>query len=212
MKIIIVANSPIKSFNHLYHFNPSDYFIGIDGGCQELFKRKIIPDIAIGDFDSTDSLHLIEQKSLETRVYPKEKNETDLELALMHLNEIKGADNLIIQIYDALSGRLDHELVAIRLLRKYAKYNLQLIDEQNMVQYVTADSTIRLESHLQYFSIIPVGETVVTVKNALYPLTKVHLTEKDTYTTSNKPLDDKSEPIIQVHQGSVYVISINTKK
>ena len=31
MKIIIVANSPKKSFKEMYHLNPSDYFIGLDG-------------------------------------------------------------------------------------------------------------------------------------------------------------------------------------
>lgn len=211
MKIIIVANSPVKSFNQLYHLNPSDFFIGLDGGCQELLKRKIIPDLAIGDFDSTDCFSLIKDKSVKTKIYPKEKNETDLELALMYLEQIKGAENLNIQIYDALSGRLDHELVAIRLLRKYAKYNLELIDEQNLVQYISADSTIILDCNLDYFSIFPIGETVVTVSNAAYPLTKVHLTENDTYTTSNKPLNDETRPMIRIHQGAAYIISIKNK-
>lgn len=208
MKIIIVANSPIKSFHKIYHLNPSDYFIGIDGGCQELLKRKIIPDIAIGDFDSTDSFDLIKEKSIETKVFPTKKNETDLELAFMHLDDIKGASNLIIEIYDAISGRLDHELVAIRLLRKYANYNLRLIDDKNTIQYATANSTIVLDSNLAYFSIFPVGNTIISVKNAAYPLKDVHLTESDTYTTSNKPLDNKTRPIIIVQQGEVYVVSI----
>lgn len=208
MKIIIVANSPIKSFHKIYHLNPSDYFIGIDGGCQELLKRKIIPDIAIGDFDSTDSFNLIKEKSIETKVYPTKKNETDLELALMHLDDIKGAGNLIIEIYDAISGRLDHELVAIRLLRKYAKYNLRLIDDKNTIQYANVNSTTVLDNNLAYFSIFPVGNTIISVKNAAYPLENVHLTEYDTYTTSNKPLDDKTRPVIIVHQGEGYVVSI----
>ena len=54
MKIIIVANSPKKSFKEMYHLNPSDYFIGLDGGAMELLERRIKPDIAIGDFDSTN--------------------------------------------------------------------------------------------------------------------------------------------------------------
>lgn len=208
MKIIIVANSPVKSFHKIYHLNPSDYFIGIDGGNEELLKRKITPDMAIGDFDSTDSLNLIKEKAVETRVYPIKKNETDLELALIHLDDLKGATNLIIEIYDAMSGRLDHELVTIRLLRKYAKYNLKLIDQQNTIQYVMSNSTVILDRNLEYFSILPVGETIISVSNASYPLKEVRVTENDTYTTSNKPIDDKKRPVIQIHQGSVYIICI----
>ena len=47
MKIIIVANSPKKSFKEMYHLNPSDYFIGLDGGAMELLERRIKPDIVL---------------------------------------------------------------------------------------------------------------------------------------------------------------------
>ena len=64
MKIIIVANSPKKSFKEMYHLNPSDYFIGLDGGAMELLERRIKPDIAIGDFDSTNFLQEIEKNAI----------------------------------------------------------------------------------------------------------------------------------------------------
>ena len=73
MKIIIVASSPHKSFKETYHLNPSDYFIGIDGGCLELIDRGICPDISIGDFDSTPDLKLVKEKSYDTKFFPKQK-------------------------------------------------------------------------------------------------------------------------------------------
>ena len=85
MKIIIVANSPKKSFKEMYHLNPSDYFIGLDGGAMELLERRIKPDIAIGDFDSTNFLQEIEKNAIETKIFPAKKNETDLELSLIHI-------------------------------------------------------------------------------------------------------------------------------
>ena len=100
MKIIIVAGAPVKSFAKLYHRNPSDYYIGVDAGCLELIKRGIKIDYAVGDFDSTEELEQIKISSYGVSLHPKEKNETDLELALMHLDSLKGASDLEIEIYD----------------------------------------------------------------------------------------------------------------
>lgn len=212
MKIIIVANSPKKSFASLYHLNPSDYFIGIDGGCSELLKRNIIPDIAIGDFDSTNMFDTIQEKAITTKVFPSKKNETDLELALMHLATIKGATNLIIEVYDALSGRLDHELLAIKLLQKYAQYKIKLIDEVNTIQLVKENSQIEIkENQMVYFSLIPINEAVVSVRNALYPLDHITIHPLDTYTTSNGRLDEKTIPTVCVHQGMIYLIIIKNQ-
>ena len=73
MKIIIVASSPVKTFKETYHRNPSDYFIGIDGGSLELIARNIKPDVSIGDFDSTKDLQLIKENSYDTLFFPKQK-------------------------------------------------------------------------------------------------------------------------------------------
>lgn len=209
MKIIIVASSPIKTFQKLYHLNPSDYFIGLDGGCEELIKRNIIPDIAIGDFDSTEQLEMIQKKALETVVFPSQKNETDLELALMHITHIQGAKDIIIEVYDALSGRLDHELLAIYLLQKYHEYKIKLIDEKNSIQLVREKETIVLHGEsTEYFSILPIEESIISIKNAMYPLDKVRIQKNDTYTTSNAPLTEHSHPIIHVHRGCVYLCVI----
>ena len=70
MKIIIVASSPVKTFKETYHRNPSDYFIGIDGGSLELIARNIKPDVSIGDFDSTDELISIVPFSLNEPLSP----------------------------------------------------------------------------------------------------------------------------------------------
>ena len=75
MKIIIVASSPVKTFKETYHRNPSDYFIGIDGGSLELIARNIKPDVSIGDFDSTKDLQLIKENSYDTLFFPKQKED-----------------------------------------------------------------------------------------------------------------------------------------
>ena len=180
MKIIIVANSPKKSFKEMYHLNPSDYFIGLDGGAMELLERRIKPDIAIGDFDSTNFLQEIEKNAIETKIFPAKKNETDLELAFMYLKNIQGATNLNIEVYDALSGRLDHELVAIRLLAKYNEYKVKLIDKENTIELLKEKKVGVVNKNAKYFSIFPIGEaTIIITKDVRQVLTYVETGEKE---------------------------------
>ncbi len=208
MKIIIVANSPKKSFKEMYHLNPSDYFIGLDGGAMELLERRIKPDIAIGDFDSTNFLQEIEKNAIETKIFPAKKNETDLELAFMYLKNIQGATNLNIEVYDALSGRLDHELVAIRLLAKYNEYKVKLIDKENTIELLKEKKVGVVNKNAKYFSIFPIGEATISIRNAAYELNDVTISENDTYTVSNAPLKNDIEPTIYVHSGMVYLFTI----
>lgn len=210
MKIIIVANSPEKSFYKIYKLNPSDYFIGVDGGAMEIIKKSIKPDLAIGDFDSTNNLEDIKKNSYLTKTFSTVKSETDLELALIEVSKIAGANNLYIEIYDAFGGRIDHELVALRLLRKYHEYNISIIDDKGRISIVRKGENIKLKSSdIKYFSILPIGEAEISIKDAMYELNEVSINELDTYTTSNQPLSADIEPKIYIHQGMVYLIIIN---
>lgn len=206
MKIIIVGASPIKSFYKKYYLNPSDYFIGLDAGSLEIINRGIMPDISIGDFDSTTQLDFIKENSFKTFIHPSKKDETDLELAIKLLDELKGSNNLSIDIYDATGGRLDHEFNAYALLAKYNEYKLKIIDEHNEVIYLKEEDTYIIKSEkCKYFSLFPKEESVVTIMNAEYPINNVILKTADTYTISNKPLKNGLEPIIKVISGGVYL-------
>lgn len=205
MKIIIVANSPEKTFEHQYHFNPSDYFIGLDGGNVTLYQRQIRPDFAIGDFDSTDALKDIQSVAYQTQVYPSQKNETDLELALMHMATLKGAVHLEIEVYDALGGRLDHEYLAYQLLAKYKDYRIHLFNEHNHIRYLHEGTCYTLSKDYCYFSLFAYVDSVVTIEHAAYPLQEVTLTKQDTYAISNEPLPNSSHPKIMVQSGGVFI-------
>ena len=211
MKIIIVAGSPVKSFSKLYHKNPSDYYIGVDSGCLELINRGIKMDIAIGDFDSTDKLDLIKEHSYSILTYPKEKNETDLELALMHLDTLKGSIDLEVEIYDALGSRLDHEFNAYMLLAKYSQYKLKLIDEENQVVYRKSKDIYKIRGGVNYFSIFADKKSVISICNAKYPLIDQTIDKSDTYLVSNEMLDKNLQPTIEIKKGGVYIF-INSHK
>ena len=73
MRTIIVANSPVKSFNKIYQYQENDYLIGVDGGAISIINRNLQLDLAIGDFDSTTELELIKQKAIKLLTYPIKK-------------------------------------------------------------------------------------------------------------------------------------------
>ena len=93
----------------------NDLIIAVDGGIRHPRLSGITPDILIGDLDSIDPVDLewCQSQQVEIRKYPKEKNETDFELALDHaVGSVAG----VVIVYGALGGRIDHALANIGLL------------------------------------------------------------------------------------------------
>jgi thiamine pyrophosphokinase len=75
----------------------------------------LLPERVIGDFDSLteDELDRLAQRGVLLDRHPTHKNETDLELALLHA---VSAGNEEIVILGALGGRLDQTVANIMLL------------------------------------------------------------------------------------------------
>lgn len=104
--------------------------ISADGGANHCASLEITPDILIGDCDSID--HNLLTNYLESGVtiqrHPKEKNATDLELALDYASR-KGASS--IDVLGTLGGRWDMSLANILLManQKYSGIKITLIAE-----------------------------------------------------------------------------------
>lgn len=200
MRTIIVANSPIKSFYKIYKHQPNDYLIGVDGGAISIIDRNLQLDLAIGDFDSTNQLELIKQKALKILVYPIEKNETDLELAIMN------SPTNDIYIYDNIGGRLDHEILSVNLLYKYQDKNITILNETNKIVYLKKGKYNIAMEHYNHFSFIIPNKAIVSTNNTLYNLNNQQLSNMDTYCTSNNILDKNKDIEIEVHQGGIILI------
>lgn len=200
MRTIIVANSPIKSFYKIYKNQPNDYLIGVDGGAISIIDRNLQLDLAIGDFDSTNQLELIKQKALKILVYPIEKNETDLELAIMN------SPTNDIYIYDNIGGRLDHEILSVNLLYKYQEKNITILNETNKIVYLKKGKYNIAMEHYNHFSFIIPNKAIVSTNNTLYNLNNQQLSNMDTYCTSNNILDKNKDIEIEVHQGGIILI------
>lgn len=88
---------------------PQDYIIGVDGGSEHVLSLDLLPNVVIGDCDSLslDTIARLESSGVPFVRHDPYKDETDLELALIHSLERSPSKILIVS---ALGGRLDHLL------------------------------------------------------------------------------------------------------
>ena len=94
---------------------PDDFIIAADGGTRHALALGLVPSVVIGDMDSIAAVihHMFSVQGIEIIEYPKDKDETDLELALDYALK---AGYSSIRLIAALGGRLDHTLGNLSLL------------------------------------------------------------------------------------------------
>jgi thiamine pyrophosphokinase len=115
-----------------------------DGGTRHALALGLTPAIVIGDLDSlsdADRITLLDAK-VPIKLYPHDKDETDLELALGHALTMKpGA----ILIAGALGSRLDHTLGNLSLLAdpRLSHIDCRLDDGVEEAFFSRASSEIR---------------------------------------------------------------------
>lgn len=184
----------------------SDYVIGVDRGAWWLLRRHIVPDIAIGDFDSVNARELLEIKKKVKRIekHPKKKNKTDMELAVEHAIGMHPKE---VMIYGAVGDRLDHSVANIHLLEQLDDKGIKGIirDERNEIRIVTSQLKVKKDVRFQYISILSVTEAVeVTLAGFAYDLSHAIIHRGQTLGISNEIRAD--EATIKVHSGKALVI------
>ena len=177
-----------------------DYIIAADSGYDKLAECGVLPDIAIGDFDSA-VLNIPE--NIPKFTYPAKKDETDFMLAL----EFCAKNNIFnTDVFGALGGRIDHSLGAIFacLEMKQMNVNATLITEKSKAFIV--NDYCKIEANDGYVSIFAVGGDAlgVTLKGFEYPLNNSVLKSCSQIGVSNKLVDKTGE--ISLKSGNLLVI------
>src|SRR5262245_27513563 len=116
MNVVIIANAPTLDIApYRRAIDAANCVIAAHGGAVPLRDAERLPHLVIGDMDSLDptTLEVLSRRGVEVRRYPREKDETDLELALLYAAEL-GATT--IDVLGALGGRWDHTLANVALL------------------------------------------------------------------------------------------------
>ncbi len=177
-------------------------YIGADLGALILAKQGKHMRLALGDFDSVapEDLDLIRQMSDEMIVLNPVKDDSDSESALNHVLAM-GYDHVVM--CGALGGRIDHEIVNLRLVYK-SPGRISIMDDQNRITaYGVGRHVIKAEGY-SYISFFTESEAIISLENMKYPLRDRRITYRDLYTVSNEILSE--EGILEVSSGSVLVI------
>ncbi len=129
MRIILFANGELPDPDHARALiRPDDFILCADGGARHAMDLGLTPDYVVGDFDSLDSADLVRLRrdGAELDAYPRDKDYTDLELALRVAQRLQPEEVILL---GALGGRLDQTLANIFLLAHpdYADLRVTLV-------------------------------------------------------------------------------------
>jgi thiamine pyrophosphokinase len=207
MNCLVVGSGKVQSYKLLASLaKSSELLIGADGGAFYFHKAGITPHVLIGDFDSIDPVLLESYRNLGVEIvkYPREKDFTDMELALDYA--VKRKANRIF-IMGATGSRMDHTMSNIQLLHKLADSGVEgvVADENNYIYLVTKSIEIcKMDGYK--LSLIPASETVegITTTGLAYPLKDAALHMGTGLGISNEFVNDKAS--VSIKSGKLFVI------
>lgn len=209
-RIIILANGELpvmQKAGALLH--DDDFIIAADGGTRHAIALGRVPNIIIGDLDSAIfDLRPLTEKGTQVIQFPRDKNETDLELAIQHALTLNPAQILILA---ALGGRMDQTLANIALISnpQVTTCTLKLDDGIEEV-FICHDEVDINGASGDTVSLIPwQGEVTGIVTTGLkWPIQNEVLSPYKTRGISNEMADHKAT--IHVKSGQLLIIHRRT--
>jgi thiamine pyrophosphokinase len=115
-RIVILANGNLPDIEKARTIlRQDDFILCADGGTRHASSLHLQPALVIGDLDSAGeaTLQALRAEGVAIEQHPRDKDETDLELAIARALEMEPEEIVIVA---ALGGRLDQTLGNIALL------------------------------------------------------------------------------------------------
>ena len=210
LRIAVLANGSWNSEWGKKELSDVGFLVCADGGGNSALLSERLPDVLIGDLDSITPKNLAHCVEAGTKIqrFPKEKDQTDLELALQYAQRQAPIEfsEKSIWLYGATGGRIDHFLGNIALLLAYARQGRKIFlkDPEQLMWIVQERESINGHKG-QELSLISLAEkAVVTTEGFKYPLDHEILFQDSPRGISNVFLG--TEGFIQVDEGMVLVI------
>lgn len=203
-QIAIICSAPIFNLSFIKN-RIANYsvLIAVDGGVNHCHAMNLEPDLILGDLDSADPSSLAQFPQVPIKKYPRDKDQTDLELALrlaFHPNVEE------IAIFGALGGRTDQTVGNLVLLSRY--HGKIFIESESERLFVIKDQAEIATQPGQVISLIPLNGPVfgITTSGLKWTLKNGKL-DRDFIGISNEALGSKVS--ISVQQGDLLCIINN---
>jgi thiamine pyrophosphokinase len=144
-RVVIFANGLLPDLSHAKALlQANDVIICADGGTHHALALHLRPDLVIGDMDSIskEEWQQLQRENIAIDLHPRDKDETDLELALDRALDQKPSS---IRVIAALGKRLDQTLGNISLLAdpRLADQDIRLDDGLDEVLLCRSRSELR---------------------------------------------------------------------
>ncbi len=173
-------------------FLPTSYVIAADGGARHLLRWKQLPHLVVGDLDSLleeDRVYLRAQ-GVDFLVFPKDKDETDLELACKVVTDL---GILEVHLYGVWGSRMSHSLAAMEVLYAFTEQGGRgEIITSKARSVLLRDTLYEKLPKKSLVSLLPVTEKVlgVTTTGLHYKLTDAILSRRSSLGVSNVVTED----------------------
>ena len=199
MKCVIFAGGTDLGFTP--PISPEDFVIAADAGYAACRARGIMPDLAVGDWDSLGDMAI----ECQREDLPVDKDDTDT-LAAIRIGIDKGFQEF--HICCGTGGRIDHTIANMQCLVFLSKQGKRgfLYDEVSVVTAVTEGEIRFAASAKGGVGVFAADGTArgVTVKGLKYTLENAVLTGDFPVGVSNSFTGEES--VIAVKKGTLYVV------
>ena len=197
MNLAIMAGGPIDHIpekEELKNLPGDTKWIGIDRGVLTLFDYGIIPEMAVGDFDSVseEEMQLIDQNVRFIKTAQPEKDETDMEIALSWATRQNPSS---LYIFGATGKRQDHQFANIYLLLKVLEElpecQTEIRDRWNQISIYQPGTYSVYQSDFTYISFIPITGDIPSLSliGFKYELKNRHISFGSTLCISNELIE-----------------------
>ena len=161
MTTLVFANGDLEEVNWIRpYLAAATAVIAADGGSRHLWRLNYLPQVVIGDLDSLPNQvkEWLLKAGIPFITHPEEKDETDLELALLYALNTSDHD---ILIFAAFGGRFDQTLANILLLAhpSLAGRRIELVTRYERAWLISSRTEIR-GAEGDIVSLVPLGGPV----------------------------------------------------
>ena len=204
-RIIIFANGDLPDLEKArILLRDDDFIIAADGGTRHALALGLTPNVIVGDLDSLPSNFEPSTFNGEIILYPKDKNETDLELAIQHALTLNSQEIIILA---ALGGRLDQTLGNVALISDLRPSTLDLRLDDGLEEVFFCRDTCEINgTPNDLVSLIPwQGEVIGIVTSGLkWPLQNETLYPHKTRGISNEMIGETAA--VQIKSGLLLIV------
>ena len=208
-RIIIFANGDLPDLDKaLALVHSEDFIICADGGLQHALALNVRPNLVIGDMDSAEKSQLkkLKDDGVSIELFPQDKNETDLELAINAAIQLKPERIMIVA---ALGGRIDQTLANLALLSdpRPSTFDIRLDDGVEEIFFCRDQVQVHGRGG-DIVSLLPWGTAVhgVQTQGLKWPLNNETLYPDKTRGISNEMMGESAS--VKISTGELLVVHI----